>query len=247
MPLARQRGERLAPVHNTHSQSHLAAIGTKSAYKTNRDGVAERVAEPAVPKSIAVDRALLTYDDALLRDVALPSGKTAKHHDAHTRYLLQTVPGIGKSLRRVLLDDIHQRDRFPRGQDCASSCRLVKGAQASAGKRSGTSGPTSGHAPLTGAFSAAAVFCLRDHPAGQQGLTRVEKKPRQGKAWTLFAHTWARAVSDRFKNKTACAMATFVNGSGRGVGELAASLDHAGMPLTIHALPGTHTCVAERR
>jgi transposase len=120
MHLARKRGALLAHVHNTNSQSNLPAIGKKIAYKTNRDGVAERCADPAVQKSLAVEFALITYYDALLRDVDRTSVKTAKHHDAHTRYLLQTVPGIGKLLSLVLLYDIHQIDRVPRVQDFAS-------------------------------------------------------------------------------------------------------------------------------
>jgi len=75
------------------------------------------------------------------------------------REKLQTVPGIGTILRLVLLYDIHDMARFPRVQDFASSCRLVKCAKASAGKRSGTSGTTIGNAHLTWACSEAAVFC----------------------------------------------------------------------------------------
>jgi transposase len=43
--LARTRGELLAHVQNTNSQYNLPAIGKKIAYKTNRDGVAERFAD----------------------------------------------------------------------------------------------------------------------------------------------------------------------------------------------------------
>ena len=185
MPLARQRGELLAHVHHTTSQSNLPTIRKNIADTTNRDGAAERCADPAVPKSLAVDLALITSDDALLRDVERPIVTTAKHPDAHTLSLRHTVPGIGTSLSLGLLDDIHPIDRFPRGQDCASSCRLVPCAKASAGKRAGTSGTTIGHAPLTWAFSEAAVFVLRDHPAGQTFLARWENKHRQGKALTL--------------------------------------------------------------
>ena len=60
---------------------------------------------------------------------------TAKHHDAKTLSLLQTVPGMGQILRLVLLSERHDRARFPRGQDCVASCRWVKGAKASAGTR----------------------------------------------------------------------------------------------------------------
>src|SRR5262249_49479109 len=98
MHLAHKRAELPAHVPNTNSQYNLPAIGTKMAYKANREGVAERCADPAVQKSIAVDLALITSYDALLRDVELTIVKTARHHDANTLYLLQTVPGIGKML-----------------------------------------------------------------------------------------------------------------------------------------------------
>src|SRR5215471_1181377 len=139
-PLTHTRAELLAPIQNTNSQYNLPAIGKKIAYKANRDGVAERFADAAVQKSIEVDLALITYYDELLRDVELSIVKTARHHDAHTRYLLQTVPGIGKILSLVLLYEIHDIERFPRVQDFVSYCRLVKCSKESAGKRYGTSG-----------------------------------------------------------------------------------------------------------
>src|SRR2546427_3850151 len=210
MHLARKRGELLAHVQNTNSQYNLPAIGKKIAYKANRDGVAERFADPAVQKSIEVDLALITYYDELLRDVELTIVKTAKHHDANTLYLLQTVPGIGKILSLVLLYEIHQIDRFPRVQDFASYCRLVKCAKESAGKRSGTSGTKIGNAHLKWAFSEAAVLFLRDNPAGQKFLTRLEKKHSKGKALTILAHKLARAVYYMLRRQTAFDLNTFL-------------------------------------
>ena len=182
MHLARKRGELLAHVQNTNSQYNLPAIGKKIAYKANRDGVAERFADPAVQKSIEVDLALITYDDALLRDLELTIVKTAKHHDAQTLYLLQTVPGIGKILSLVLLYEIHDIARFPRVQDFASYCRLVKCARESAGKRSGTSGNKIGNAHLKWAFSEAAVLFLRDNPAGSEIARPIGEKTQQGQS-----------------------------------------------------------------
>jgi transposase len=184
----------------------------KIAYKANRDGVAERFADPAVHKSIEVDLALITYYDELLRDVELTILKTARHHDANTLYLLQTVPGIGKILSLVLLYEIHQINRFPRVQDFVSYCRLVKCSKASGGKRLGTSGAKIGNAHLKWAFSEAAVLFLRDNPAAQKYLARLEKKHDKGKALTILAQKLARAVYYMLKQKVAFDMDKFFLG-----------------------------------
>jgi transposase len=208
--LMRKRAELLAPVQHTTSQDNLPEIGKKIAYKANRDGVAERLADPAVHKNVEVDLALITYDDQLLNNLELSITKTAKQHDANTLYLLHTVPGIGKILSLVLLYEIHDIDRFPRVQDFVSYCRLVKCAKESAGKRLGTSGKNIGNAHLKWAFSEAAVLFLRNNPEGQRLLARLEKKHAQGKALTILAHKLARAVYYMLKRKTAFDMDIFL-------------------------------------
>jgi hypothetical protein len=82
--LMRQRSELLAHVQNTNRQYHLPAMGQKIASTTKRDGVAERCDDPAVQQTIAVDLALITYDDELLQDLDLSILHTAKQHDAQT-------------------------------------------------------------------------------------------------------------------------------------------------------------------
>jgi transposase len=199
--LVRKRAELLTHVQQTNSQYNLPEIGKKIAYKTNRPGVAERFADPAVQKSVEVDLALLDYYDQLLRDLELAIVKTAKQHDANTLSLLQTVPGIGKILSLVLLYEMHDIARFPRVQDFVSYCRLVKCAKESAGKRYGTSGTKIGNAYLKWAFSEAAVLFLRNNPAGQKYLARLEQKHGKGKALTVLAHKLARAVYYMLKRR----------------------------------------------
>jgi hypothetical protein len=197
MPLARNRAERLAHVQHTNRPDNLPALGNKMADKANRDGVAARLADPAVHQSIDVALARISSDDERRRDGERTMLKTATHHDANTRYLRQTVPGIGTILSLVLRYEIHDINRFPTVQDVVSDGRLVTCAKESAGKRVGTSGTTIGHAPLTWAFSEAAVLFLRDHPPAQTSLARVEKTHDKGKALTVLAHQLARAVDDR--------------------------------------------------
>jgi transposase len=84
MHLARKRAELRAHVQNTNSQNTLPPIGTKMADTANREGGAERCADPAVHKSSEVALALITSYDALLRDVELTRLTTATPHDAHT-------------------------------------------------------------------------------------------------------------------------------------------------------------------
>src|SRR5918992_3139048 len=163
MHLAHKRGELLAHVQNTNSQYNLPAIGKNIAYKANRDGVAERFADPAVQKSIEVDLGLITYYDQLLTDLELSIVKSAKQHDANTFYRLRSIPGVGKILALVLLYEIHDIHRFPRVQDFVSYCRLVKCAKESAGKRYGTGGSKIGNAYRKWAFSDAAVLFLRQN------------------------------------------------------------------------------------
>ena len=57
-PLVRKRAELLTHVQQTNRQYTVPEIGTAIAYKTNRPGVAERFADPAVHKSVEVDLAL---------------------------------------------------------------------------------------------------------------------------------------------------------------------------------------------
>jgi hypothetical protein len=83
---------------------------------------------------------------------------TATQHDAHTRSLRRTVPGIGELLSLVLRYDIPASERFPRGQDFVSYGRVVNWAKESAGKRYGTAGTKIGHASRNWACAAAAVL-----------------------------------------------------------------------------------------
>jgi transposase len=212
MYLTRKRAELLTHVQQTNCQYNLPDIGKKIAYKANRVGVAERFPDPAVQKSIEVDLALIDYYDQLLRDLELAIVTTAKQHEANTLYLLQTVPGRGKILSLVLLYEIHDITRFPRVQDFVSYCRLVKCARESAGKRYGTSGTKIGNAYLKWAFSEAAVLFLRNNPAGQKSLARLERKHGKGKALTVLAHKLARAVYYMVKRGTAVDMDQFLRG-----------------------------------
>jgi len=211
MSLMRQRAALLTHVQQTNSQYNLPEIGKKIAYKANREGVAERFPDPAVQKSIEVDLALLGYYDGLLTELELCIVNTAKERHAQVFYRLRSIPGVGKILALVLLYEIHDIHRFPRVQEFVSYCRLVKCAKESAGKRYGTSGTKIGNAYLKWAFSEAAVLFVRNNPAGQKYLARIEKQHGKGKALTILAHKLGRAVYYMLKRDTAFDLDKFLN------------------------------------
>ena len=93
-----------------------------------------------------------------------------------------------------------------------SYCRLVKCAKESAGKRYGTTGAKIGNAYLKWAFSEAAVLFLRNNPAGQKYLARLETKHGKGKALTVFAHKLARAVYYMLRRDMVFDMDKFLRG-----------------------------------
>jgi hypothetical protein len=88
----------------------------------------------------------------------------------------------------------------------------VKSAKEWAGTRVGTSGKNIGNAHLKWAFSEAAALFLRNNPAGQKRLTRLENKHGKGKALTILAHRLARAVYAMLKHKTTFDMEKFLHG-----------------------------------
>ena len=139
---------------------------------------------------------------------------------------------MGQILSLVLLYELPDLARVPRGPEVVSEGRLGKGAQESAGTRGGTSGTKIGHAHLQGAFAETAVVCLRHNPAGQKYWARLEKPPDQGKAVTIRAHPRARAVSDRLTRHTALAMDTCLHGAGSSAGAPHASRATPGISLS---------------
>src|SRR5260221_3366669 len=151
--LVHKRAELLAHIQNTNSQYNLPEIGKRLAYKANREDVAEHFPDPSVRTTIEVEVSLINHYDQLLGEVELYITRSAKAHDGQTFARLQSVPGSGQILALVILYEIQNIARFPRGQDFVSYCRLVKWAQESGGKRLGTSGRTVGSGRLRSPFA----------------------------------------------------------------------------------------------
>jgi hypothetical protein len=96
--------KRLAHGQQTKRQDHRPESGQKLADKANRAGGAERCPAPAVPQSVAGDRALLDDEGRRRRAVELPLVQTAQEPKAPSRR--PSAPGIGQIVSVVLLYDL---------------------------------------------------------------------------------------------------------------------------------------------
>ena len=193
-PLVRKRAELFAHLQKTTSQYNLPEMGKKLADEANREGVEDHFPAPSVRKTIEVDVSLIDHSDQVLGDVELSIPRSATAHEVQTFSRLQSVPGIGQILALVLLYEIQDIARFPRGQDFVSSCRLVKCAKESNGKRLGTSGKKIGNVPLRWACAEAAVLFIRQSQPGKEYVATLEHQHGKATALTVLAHKLGRAV-----------------------------------------------------
>jgi transposase len=209
-PLVRKRAALLAHIHNTKSQSNLPEIGKRLADKANREGVADPFPDPRVRKTIAVAVSRIDHYDQVLDEVELSITRSAKGQEAQTFSRLPSVPGIGQILALVLLYEMQDIARFPRGQDFVSYCRLVNCAQEAKGKRLGTSGKKIGNVPLRWAFAEAAVLFIRQSQPGKAYFPKLERQHGKAQALTVLAHKLGRAVYDMLTRGHTFALTRFV-------------------------------------
>jgi transposase len=166
--LMHKRAELYAHLPNTASQSNLSEPLGRIATPQNRRGLLERFDHSCVQQNMAVDTALIDCYDPRLAELERYLEKTAHRHEPVSLALLRTLPGVGNILALVMLYEIEEIARFPRGQAFVSYCRLVKRAKESHGKRYGTSGKKIGNAHLKWAFSEAAVLFLKHNEPAKQ-------------------------------------------------------------------------------
>jgi transposase len=198
-----QRAELYAHIQNTASQYNLSDPLGRIATPQNRRGLLERFDHRGVQKNMAVDVALVDFYDPLLAELEHDIEKIAHGHDPVSLALLRTIPGVGNILALVMLDEIEQITRFPRVQAFVSSCRLVKSAKESKGKRYGTSSKKIGNAHLTWAVSEAAVRFRTNNEPAQQYLAKLATRHGKGKALSILAHKLGRAVYFMLKQHVA--------------------------------------------
>ena len=207
--LMRKRAELFAHIQNTASQYNLQTPLGKIAKPKNRKDLLDHFDEPAVKMSIAANLEMIDTYDRVLTGLERDIIKSAKDHDSTTYALLKTIPGVGRIIALILIYEIEDIKRFPRVQDFASYCRLVKCAKESNGKKYGSSGKKIGNAHLRWAFSEAALLFLRCNGPGHKYMQKITNKHGKGKALSILSHKLGRAVYFMLKNRQGFDMTKF--------------------------------------
>ncbi len=107
--------------------------------------------------------------------------------------LINTVPGIGKTLARVILLEIGEIGRFDDVGCFASYARCVDSARMSNGKKKGEGNRKNGNKYLSWAFVEAAHFAARFYPEAKRFYQKKLATTNGAVATKALAHKLARA------------------------------------------------------
>jgi transposase len=211
MHVVRKRADLLPHIQQTNDQDNLPTLGKSLKYKSNREGVAERFEDDSARKTVEVDLELIAFYDTIIGKLEWHLVRSAKAHDPMVLQLLRTIPGIGKILSLVILYEIQDINRFPRGQDFTSYARLIRPQKTSAGKCYGRGNSKIGNSYVKWAFSEAVVLFLRETREAQPYIRRLERKYGKDKAKGILAHRLGRTVYYMLKNTQVFDIKKFVN------------------------------------
>ena len=200
-----RRSELLARIHS-HQLAHNRIPAKQT--RRQRDPWKEQLlaAEDNELRRSALknDLAMIQHYDDQIQSMEQELMRLTKDLQGRDYELLQSVPGIGRSLGLTILYEVGDIARFPTVKDFVSYCRLVKGTVASAGKIKGLRGAKLGNPYLRWAFGEAAVIAKRDHyvigPLSQR--LEAQMNGNKFKSNTVVAIKLARAVYFMLKNKT---------------------------------------------
>lgn len=198
--LARKRAELYSHIQNTATQYNLPPLG-RIAKPSERGDLLQKFDDPVVRMMVEVDLRTIEHYEKLLEALERKLEKIANAHDPVSLALLKSIPGVGRILGLVMLYEIENIARFPRQQDFASYCRLVKPLKESNGKSYGHSGKKIGNAHLRWAFGEAVVLMLKGNKPVQELKQRLASKHGKGKALAIMSHRLGRAVYYMLKNQ----------------------------------------------
>jgi transposase len=200
--MARQKAELQTHIQNTNTQYNLPSFEKRIGQRSNRVGIADRFADPAVRTSVAVDSTLMDAFHEQILAIERQIKAIVPEHDPVAVHLLRTIPGVGKTIALVICYEIHDINRFPRVGNFISYARLVKCAHESAGKRVTGRNAKIGNVHLKWAFGEAACLFLRECPQARHYHQRLVSRYGKPKALSIIAQKLGRVVYAMLKRRS---------------------------------------------
>lgn len=199
--LTRKKAELVAHIQNTATQYNLPDPLGRIAKPSERGELLVKFPDPVVRRMVQFDLDVIENLEQLLSTLERDLERMTQQHAPVEIALLKSIHGVGRILGMVILYEIEDIARFPRPQDFASYCRLVKPAKESNGKTSGHSGKKIGNAHLRWAFGEAVVMMLKGNEPAKAALQKLASKYGKGKAMAILSHRLGRAVYYMLKNQ----------------------------------------------
>jgi len=199
--LNRKKAELIAHIQNTATQYNLPDPLGRIAKPSERGELLVKFPDPVVRRMVQLDLDLIEHTEKTLDTLERDLERLTQQHAPVEIALLKSIPGVGRILGMVILYEIEDIARFPRSQDFASYCRLVKPAKESNGKKSGHSGKKIGNGHLRWAFGEAVVLMLKGNEPAKAVLQKLSSKYGKGKALAILSARLGRTVYYMLKNQ----------------------------------------------
>lgn len=196
------RSGMLSHLRLLNAQANMDPLGGTAKSSEKRSSIPQTLEDPDMRMSAEADAVTADYYDSIVTQIERHVLERTKEHRTRELALLMTTPGIGKILALTIALEIHDIARFGSRQKFCAYCRLVTSRHVSNGRAYGSAGRKIGNPYLKWAFGEVACFAS-NRSAGINALKqKLAKRHGPGRALSVLAHKFGRAVYYMLKNGT---------------------------------------------
>jgi transposase len=191
MQLVRFRTAQILSIENILTRQTGSTLKGEAIKKLTATQVEQFAFAPDVALAMEANRAV---SQALTQQIEAIEKRLTEAVGLRPEYrLLNTVPGIGKTLATTIMLETGCIGRFAQVGNFSSYCRCVDSLRESNGKRKGEGNRRNGNKYLAWAFVEAANFAIRYCPQAKSFYERKKRKANRVLAIKALAHKLARA------------------------------------------------------
>ena len=191
MQLVRFRTAQILSIENILTRQTGGTLKGEAVKKLTAAQVEQLAFAPDVKLALEANRAV---SEALGRQIETIEKRLKETVGLRSEYrLLNTVPGIGKTLATTIMLETGSIERFGQVGNFSSYCRCVDSLRESNGKKKGEGNSRNGNKYLSWAFVEAANFAIRNCPEAKSFYERKKRKANRVLAIKALAHKLARA------------------------------------------------------